>query len=330
MSTERTQSSEATEAPTVASGDEEGMLARLNAMGIGQAAVQHVVWVNDARNSSHRDSRASSVTQGPDDEGDTLDGTGPDGLVPLRNGEIHWAGLPIPTAPRPREQHKDPIVELLACRDKEVRRVILWSRRRLDKSVLWRMLRYSINEAEFMERLWQPPTPSGAPGTPSQAAPSASGQGRRQLFAFAGDAAMMRARWAEMNPREQKEFCRLDSGRNQRDLMERIIQGFGYAPRPVPTAGLRLWVGPGHMARFVRSVLDGCLICRPLRLWRQKLVSRGPSRGDRWRQACVARHSASPGAGPARDPLSPGLRLSLGLRVIRCRSFPAHRRVIRC
>ena len=240
MSTERTQSSEATEAPTVASGDEEGMLSRLNAMGIGQAAVQHVIWVNDARNSNHLHSPATSITQGGNSAATSVTHGGEDfeaemeaadGLVPLRRGEIHWAGLPIASAPPAGRQHKDPIVELLACRDKEVRRVILWSRRRLDKTVLWRMLRYSINEAEAMERLWQPPP--GAAGS----APAAAGQGRRQLFAFAGDAVGMRARWAEMSAREQKEFCRLDSGRNQRDLMERLIQGFGYAPRPVSLTG---------------------------------------------------------------------------------------------
>jgi hypothetical protein len=221
MSTERTQSSEATEAPTVASGDEEGMLARLNAMGIGQAAVQHVIWVNDARNSSHRDSRAPSFAG---DNEETPEPPEIEGLVPLREGGAHWAGLPITATPPQGPQQKDPIVELIACRDKEVRRVILWSRRRLDKTVLLRMLRYSIYEAELMERFWQPP--------PQQAGGKAAAQpARRQLFRFAGDAARMRERWARMTPRDQKEFCRLDTGRNQRDLLERIIQGFGYAPR---------------------------------------------------------------------------------------------------
>ena len=55
-----------------------------------------------------------------------------------------------------KERKGDAIAEILKCKDKEIRRVLLWSRRQLHKEALARQLRYSIYEAEWMELLWNP------------------------------------------------------------------------------------------------------------------------------------------------------------------------------
>jgi hypothetical protein len=86
--TARTQGSESsnTEPPSVASEDEAGMLERLRAMGIGEEAVGHVMWVADS---------AGGITSAGIKDHAQVAGKDPpvvDGLVPLRAGRVHWAG----------------------------------------------------------------------------------------------------------------------------------------------------------------------------------------------------------------------------------------------
>jgi len=62
----------------------------------------------------------------------------------------------IPASASTKTRKTDPIAELIKCKDKEIRRVLLWSRRQMHKEALARQIRYSIYEAEFMELLWDP------------------------------------------------------------------------------------------------------------------------------------------------------------------------------
>ena len=87
--TARTQgsvSSSNTEPPSIASEDESGMLDRLRGMGIGDAAVGHVMWVADSAGG------ASVKGQEASKRWSTNDPPFIDGLVPLRAGRVHWAG----------------------------------------------------------------------------------------------------------------------------------------------------------------------------------------------------------------------------------------------
>lgn len=114
----------------------------------------------------------------------------------------------------------DAIAEIIKCKDKEVRRVLLWSRRQLHKEALARQLRYSIYEAQWMETLWQPAQGAGVEDAKSY-----------QAFFYVGDAKPLCAAWAQLSDRRRKELVHLDRGMQQRDLMEALLQAFGYAPR---------------------------------------------------------------------------------------------------
>jgi hypothetical protein len=154
--TDHSRMSSDTEPPSVASEDEAGMLDRLRAMGIGDQAVGHVMWVAGSSGGV-----MSADTHGPEitdlqSSAPTRDPPMVDGLVPLRAGRVHWAGLIIPTSLSMKKRKIDPIAEILKCKEKEVRRVLLWSRRQLHKEALARQLRFSIYEAEWMDLIWNP------------------------------------------------------------------------------------------------------------------------------------------------------------------------------
>jgi myosin-5 len=92
-------SSSDTQPPSVASDDESGMMRRLEAMGIGQEAVGHVMWVADsaggltsASNRLSANNRMSAQLNLAHSK-DPNDPPVIDGLVPLRAGRVHWAGF---------------------------------------------------------------------------------------------------------------------------------------------------------------------------------------------------------------------------------------------
>jgi hypothetical protein len=225
--TARTQGSMSsdTQPPSVASEDESGMLDRLRSMGIGDQAVGHVMWVAGSAGGltsvSMNHIKREPVTQDP-----------PliDGLVPLRAGRVHWAGLMVPSDVSAQSRKTDAIAELLKCSDKEIRRVLLWSRRQLHKEALARQLRFSIYEAEWMELLWDASSYRPAM-TAAAKAPAEEDALKYQPFFFAGDYRGLRACWAAMSDRKKKQLIHFDRETGQRDLMESLVQAYGYAPR---------------------------------------------------------------------------------------------------
>jgi hypothetical protein len=114
----------------------------------------------------------------------------------------------------------DAIAEIIKSKDREARRILLWSRRQLHKEALARQLRYSIYEAQWMEALWLPVEGQQADDSKSY-----------QAFFYAGDAKPLRSAWAKLSERKKKELLHFDRGMQQRDLMEALLQAFGYAPR---------------------------------------------------------------------------------------------------
>jgi myosin V len=100
--TEGSVSSSDTQPPSVASDDESGMMSRLQALGIGQEAVGHVMWIAEASVSLESASNRLSTRLGTADSRDPKDPPVIDGLVPMRAGRVHWAGFvstPNPESP---------------------------------------------------------------------------------------------------------------------------------------------------------------------------------------------------------------------------------------
>ena len=231
--TDRDSMSSDTEPPSVASEDEAGMLERLRALGIGDQAVGHVMWVGGGGNvvASDVDAADDGRIQG---QSPAADPPLVDGLVPLRAGRVLWAGLPIPCDISVRREKVDPIAEILKCKAKEIRRVLLWSRRQLHKEALARQLRYSIYEAEWMELIWNPlsyrPSLAEKVEKGKKAVLDQDAQ-KYQLFFFAADARVLRTCWSKMSDRKKKELIHFDRDAGQRDLMDALVQSFGYAPR---------------------------------------------------------------------------------------------------
>ena len=202
--TDRDSMSSDTEPPSVASEDEAGMLERLRALGIGDQAVGHVMWVGGGGNvvASDVDAADDGRIQG---QSPAADPPLVDGLVPLRAGRVLWAGLPIPCDISVRREKVDPIAEILKCKAKEIRRVLLWSRRQLHKEALARQLRYSIYEAEWMELIWNPlsyrPSLAEKVEKGKKAVLDQDAQ-KYQLFFFAADARVLRNCWSKMSDRK--------------------------------------------------------------------------------------------------------------------------------
>jgi hypothetical protein len=99
--TEGSLSSSDTQPPSVASDDESGMMSRLQALGIGQEAVGHVMWIAESSGLESASNRLSTRL-GTGDSRDPKDPPVIDGLVPLRAGRVHWAGFvstPNPESP---------------------------------------------------------------------------------------------------------------------------------------------------------------------------------------------------------------------------------------
>ena len=88
-----------------------------------------------------------------------------------------------------------------------------------------------------MELVWDPSAfrqPGGqqARGAAERGAGQPDPDARKyQLFFYAGEAAALRACWGKLSDRKKKELVHFDRDAQQRDLMEALVQSFGYAPR---------------------------------------------------------------------------------------------------
>ena len=142
----------------------------------------------------------------------------------------------------------DAIAEIIKFKDKEVRRVLLWSRRQLHKEALARQLRYSIYEAQWMETLWQPAQGIGVEDAK-----------RYQAFFYVGDAKLLRTAWAQLSDRRRKELVHFDRGMQQRDLMEALLQAFGYAPRFLAACHTFLTARETYQLTGLPQL--GCVLC---------------------------------------------------------------------